>query len=321
MGPLIDKVAKDNHIGHVIDLGAGQGYLSRTMAFQYDLQVMAIDGSEVQTCGAKRFDTMAIKGFKDKEHLIHHVTDLFTPENATDILQSLQQQHTHPSLLICGLHACGDLSTMMLRLFTQQSDIQALVNVGCCYHFLSHQGPSPGFPMSRTLQSFQLGSTACMLACQAPSRWLDQKEASIKAYEHHFFRCLLQWMMIEKGLISATDKAPIIGRLNKKRDFDSFPIYVKAALTRLGMDPNAISSDDAAAQYHHYKHTAQVDKRIAVLWTLRALLGPVIESFILMDRYMYLEETVPPSPTKSVSILPLFDDLVSPRNMVIVATK
>jgi hypothetical protein len=202
MGPLINLVARDGAIDHVVDLGAGQGYLSRTVAFQYDLEVMAVDGSEVQTCGAKRFDDMAIKGFRDKQHMIHHVTDLFTPENAADILASLQTRHNTDDdttttkavpWLICGLHACGDLSSMMLRLFTQRPEIQALVNVGCCYHFLTHhEGDTPGFPMSSSLEHFQLGSTACMLACQAPSRWLEKKESSIKAYEHHFFRCLLQ---------------------------------------------------------------------------------------------------------------------------------
>ncbi|KAI8340720.1 methyltransferase domain-containing protein [Chlamydoabsidia padenii] len=325
MGPLIYQTARDNNIEHVVDLGAGQGYLSRTVAFQYDLQVMAVDGSEVQTCGAKRFDNMAIKGFKDKQHMIHHVTDLFTSENAADILASLQQSRHNDatmSWLICGLHACGDLSSMMLRLFTQRPEIQALVNVGCCYHFLTHhQGDTPGFPMSSSLRDYHLGSTACMLACQAPSRWLERKESSIKAYEHHFFRCLLQWLMVEQGLIKVSEKAPVIGRLNKKRDFDTFPIYVKAALTRLGYSVDAIPSDLAASSYDHFKKVANVDKRIAVLWTIRALLGPVIESLVLLDRYLYLDETIPPSPTKQVGLVPLFDDIVSPRNMVVLAIK
>ncbi|CAO3600277.1 unnamed protein product [Absidia cylindrospora] len=333
MAPLINEVARSENIGHVVDLGAGQGYLSRTVAFQYDLEVVAVDGSEIQTCGAKRFDGIAVKGFRDKQHMIHHVTDLFTSDNAAEILASVQirrdnQENNNDTAtqslpwLICGLHACGDLSSTMLRLFTQRSEIRALVNVGCCYHFLSHHnGNSPGFPMSSNLYNFQLGSTACMLACQAPTRWLDQKESTIKSYEHHFFRCLLQRIMIQKGFITATEKAPVIGRLNKKRDFDSFPIYVKAALTRLGYPTDIIPTEEAESYYDRYKLGYQVDKRIAVLWTIRALLGPLIEALILIDRYLYLDENIPPSSTKSVRLLPLFDDIVSPRNMVLVATK
>jgi hypothetical protein len=37
-----------------------------------------------------------------------------------------------------------------------------------------------------------MGLTIRHLACQAPSRWSIQQESSIKAFEHHFFRALLQ---------------------------------------------------------------------------------------------------------------------------------
>ncbi|KAI9303097.1 methyltransferase domain-containing protein [Cunninghamella echinulata] len=347
MGALILNIGKDEDINSVIDLGAGQGYLSRTMAYQYDFQVIAVDESEVQTCGAKRFDNIAVKGYKHKETLLHHVKDRFTNENAAMILSSLQQkQHSFCSVpsnpipneenkedekeneknqpwLICGLHACGDLSSIMLRLFIQQPDIQAIVNVGCCYHFLTHDDILPGFPMSQTVQEtgFKLGSIASMLACQTPSRWLDQRDSSIKAFEHHFFRALLQWIMVKKGLISATEKAPIIGRLNKKKDFDSFPIYVKAALHKLKMDPDVISMEESKSYYEQFKSKSKIDKRIGVLWTIRALLGPVIESLILVDRYLYLCENIPSSNTKKVWLQPLFDPILSPRNMVIMATK
>lgn len=52
-----------------------------------------------------------------------------------------------------------------------------------------------------------------------------------------------------------------------------------------------------------------------------ALIGPVIESLVLLDRYIYLHETIPPSPTKQVGLVPLFDNIVSPRNMVVLAIK
>ncbi|CAO3612872.1 unnamed protein product [Cunninghamella blakesleeana] len=352
MSALMMSIGKNENINSVIDLGAGQGYLSRTMAYQYDFQVIAVDESEVQTCGAKRFDDITIKGYKHKEPLLHHIKDRFTNENATDILSSLKRTKPPPSStststsvlvdekkenhkdawLICGLHACGDLSPIILRLFIQQPDIQALVNVGCCYHFLTHpyddhhgyhDMKTTGFPMSHKIQNmdFHLGSTASMLACQTPSRWLDQRETSIKAFEHHFFRALLHWLMIEKGLITLTEKAPKLGRLNKKKDFGSFPIYVKAALKKLKMDPDLINDEESISHYHRFKNQLYMDKRIAVLWTIRALLGPVIESLILVDRYLYLDENIPSSHTKKVWLQPLFDSIISPRNMVIMATK
>lgn len=39
--------------------------------------------------------------------------------------------------LLTGLHACGDLTPTMLRVFASCSDIQGLASVGCCYMKLS----------------------------------------------------------------------------------------------------------------------------------------------------------------------------------------
>lgn len=125
--------------------------------------------------------------------------------------------------------------------------------------------------------------------------------------------------MVEKGLTDAS-VAPVVGRLNKKRDFTSFSVYIKAALTRLKFPENTITSEEAEAYYQEYK-AKQADKQITILWTLRVLLGPILESIILVDRFLYLTETIEDSPTKGVWLWPLFDPVTSPRNIVIAATK
>jgi hypothetical protein len=123
--------------------------------------------------------------------------------------------------------------------------------------------------------------------------------------------------MVEKCLTDI-NKAPVLGRLNKKRDFTSFPVYVKAALARLKLPEDTITSEEAETYFNEHKN---VDKQIIILWTLRVLLGPVIESLILMDRWLYLDEAIPESPTKRIWLWPLFDPVTSPRNMVLAATK
>lgn len=44
---------------------------------------------------------------------------------------------TRQHFLLTGLHACGDLTPTMLRVFTSCPDIQGLASVGCCYMKLS----------------------------------------------------------------------------------------------------------------------------------------------------------------------------------------
>ncbi|KAL7320683.1 hypothetical protein PS15m_000546 [Mucor circinelloides] len=329
MTPVIQKIAKDHQVHSIVDLGAGQGYLSRSLAFRSNLKVLAVDSSEIQTCGAKKFDQKAIK-FLDKDVLkLHHVTDFITPENASSILSKWSDDDgkaQDEKWLLTGLHTCGDLASMMMRLFTQSPEITCFVNVGCCYHFLTEKqstqdNSTVGFPLSSTVRNtgFKLGPTARMLSCQAPARWVDQQEETLMAYEHHFFRALLQLIMVEKGLTDASI-APVVGRLNKKKDFTSFPVYIKAALKRLKFPEDTITSEEAEAYYQEYK-AKQVDKQITILWTLRVLLGPILESIILVDRFLYLNETIEDSPTKGVWLWPLFDPVTSPRNIVIAATK
>lgn len=58
--------------------------------------------------------------------------------------------------------------------------------------------------------------------------------------------------------------------------------------------------------------------RVFVFFILRTLLGPSLESLILLDRAQYLLEK---SCVKWIALVPLFDSLVSPRNIVLYAGK
>ncbi|CEG83145.1 hypothetical protein RMATCC62417_17117 [Rhizopus microsporus] len=89
MGQLIKRVANERGITSVIDLGSGQGYLSRALAFDHGLDVVAVDMSEIQTKGAIRFDEKAKKQARDKSEMsIKHVTEKVTPENVSQVLAS-----------------------------------------------------------------------------------------------------------------------------------------------------------------------------------------------------------------------------------------
>ncbi|RUS28324.1 methyltransferase domain-containing protein [Jimgerdemannia flammicorona] len=418
---LIAQVSKETGVSSVIDLGAGQGYLSRALAFQHDLHVLAIDSCSVQTCGAQRYQEMAQKALgkpsqKRKQSSstarpneennisasaltsnvipsdrlpanasnLHHITQEVTLSSLPTLLadwstSTFWHQSTATGTastdararwLLCGLHACGDLSSHMIRLFLGSDDVRCLVNVGCCYHFLSEGLEDEGatesrfaFPMSRHFQAaqFQMGGTARMLACQAPSRWSERQESTVVSFEHHFFRALLQvgvgrrfpcfscgqscflsrsdmsvtrnvssphqYIMVDKGLATATNP-PILGRLNKKRDFTSFEVYCHAALRRLKLPLDSITAEEAR-RYEAEFRLRGGDRQIAIVWTLRVLLAPVLESVVLVDRWcavregMQLEDATErlEAGRKGVWMWPLFDRVTSPRNVVIVAVK
>ncbi|KAI9323275.1 methyltransferase domain-containing protein [Dichotomocladium elegans] len=331
MSTLIHDVAKERGISHVLDLGSGQGYLSRALAFQHDMNVLAVDMSEIQTRGAMKFDRRAIRAAEKKNKLkevgqmkepkkLQHVTEMITPENVSSVLTRWGSNDGESKpWLICGLHTCGDLSPMIMRLFAESKDqVACLVNVGCCYHYLAD-----GFPLSDSLKQrgYKLSTTARVLACHSPWQWIHEMENCRKLFEQHFSRALLQQIMADKGL-SSTVAPPTLGKpFNKEFDFGA---YVQKALKKFGAAPDAISPEEANMYYARYKNQCRADRQITVLWTLRSLLAPVLESLILMDRWLYLRGVVSKgsgSPKSGVWMWPLFDPYESPRNVVFVASK
>ena len=57
---------------------------------------------------------------------------------------------------------------------------------------------------------------------------------------------------------------------------------------------------------------------IGPYWSLRAALGPVLETIILLDRLLFLQEQ--DNPLDAV-ILPIFDPILSPMNVALIAKK
>jgi hypothetical protein len=220
---LIKHVASATDMTSIIDLGAGQGYLSRTLALQHGMHVLAVDADEIQTCGAKFFQGKAEKAIKGKkmranaaanselpasmlerETHLNHVTQMITLENLPSLLADWTdtsrwdlREVPAESWMICGLHTCGDLAPTMLRLFQGSPEIGGMISVGCCYHWLTEDTEkvsSGHFPMSTFLKDidFKLGSTLRMLACQAPGRWKSHRESTLISFKHNFYRCMLQ---------------------------------------------------------------------------------------------------------------------------------
>lgn len=67
----------------------------------------------------------------------------------------------------------------------------------------------------------------------------------------------------------------------------------------------------------------QLPKHLVVcgVYALRVLVAAVVESLLVCDRALYLEETLPETETKRISVAPLFDPALSPRTLAITAYK
>ncbi|XP_057974947.1 uncharacterized protein LOC131162464 isoform X2 [Malania oleifera] len=298
------------------------------------------------------------------------------------------------SVLLAGLHACGDLSVTMLRTFLECEDVKAVISIGCCYNLLSEEGSENvgsqcGFPMSKGVKSYSLsmGKSSFDLACQSAERWRSLgKEAGLHNFELHAFRAAFQ-MLLYRCFPEALTRSPVIGRQGKAlrrqqqrktvecslchdeckcssfpqenfkengncpaltftesatdegsmlnadslfhgtlfrhsaiiegnkfvEKYSLFEKFSQSGLHRLGLKPlqgiNCLQI---------WKETAPFHELIGPYWSLRAALGPLLETFLLLDRLLFLQEQ---GSSIEAVMLPIFDPALSPRNVAIVARK
>ncbi|KAJ2880435.1 hypothetical protein H4R27_004722 [Coemansia aciculifera] len=339
LAALVGHVARDTGSGLVVDVGAGQGYLSRVVAYgRADApRVLAVDFAEGQKRGAevhqrrtvkrlqgKRATAEGYQGPRDIEsRLVHRVlrVDL---ENAGELATAAQEEAGGGRWMLCGLHACGDLSSSVLKTFAE-SDAVAVVVVPCCYNHIT-EGQGAGFPMSSELHGVQFGINALKTACQATVRWESREQDTMAGFQRNYFRALLHYLMVTMGQLPIDAPFPAVGGVTGTElkaaeehvgtvggDDRAFAVYAYAALERLGMEWRPTVAQCVEAR----QKTSNGYRQMAVVWTLRSLMGPLIEGMLVVDRALYLRKHC--GPAGGVRAFALFDAVTSPRNVVLVA--
>ena len=337
---VVDRAAKDSGATHVLDFGCGQGYLSTVLAFQLGYHVIGIDADIKQTTGGEQRSNRINRllehhGFK-VEGSLRFISQRINVDDGLDSILEMVEQ-TFPDLvgsrwIICGLHTCGNLATTMIRgiAITSNSNILGLVSVGCCYQLLTEQDPSDsctqnqdtrvGFPMSKAVAPLHLGLNTRIVACSASQRWTPTSSIQ-DSLRRLYYRAVFQKLMVDGGItppvvshneaLESNGGERAIRKLSKTAASDPVS-YVTAALERLGC-VQTIHSGTVIATYEWYEYAR---KQIAVVWTLRGLLGDAIESLVLMDRVWFLKEQ-----GIDVQLVSVVDPGESPRNMALVVKR
>ncbi|OEL24057.1 Protein RRNAD1 [Dichanthelium oligosanthes] len=254
LAAVVHAIAKSCGAKTVVDVGSGQGYLAQALSFEYQLPVVAIDASShhasvtiaraerikkhyaakcvekqlltvprTVTCHVLSSDTLAavtLDACKDDHGEHVRETKVCTKKSP----QFQEPTQSSPSLILAGLHACGDLSVNMLRVFVSCEQVKALVSVGCCYNLLSEDSyedtnTCPGFPMSKAakLSELVLGKSIRDLACQSAERWRSlTMDIALQNFDVHAFRAAFQMVdALEKYFPEVSRLSPSIGRQGK----------------------------------------------------------------------------------------------------------
>ncbi|MCJ1380787.1 hypothetical protein MMC17_003896 [Xylographa soralifera] len=205
-----------------------------------------------------------------------------------------------------------------------------------------------GFPMSERLASYKhhhgegirMNITARMMAVQAPQNWTAKDCEGF--FTRHFFRALLQRVFMDIGVVekpspldpdfgsgsprgwSGGGQPIIIGSL-RKSCYSSFVTYARGAVKKIEEDSEhgaiikermaSLSDSDLLSYYEEFKHKKH---ELSLIWSLMAFSAGVMESVIVVDRWLWLKEQ------KEVSdcwVQTVFEYEQSPRNLVVVGIK
>ncbi|NXP42121.1 RRNAD protein, partial [Leiothrix lutea] len=251
LGKLLKRLSQATSCERVVDIGAGQGHLSRFLAFGLGLSVTAVESDGRLVGLAERFD------------------------------QEL--------LLVTGLHACGDLSPALLCHFARSPAVAAVALAGCCYMKLSTAPQPPrgcplGYPLSTSvaaLPGHQLSYRAREAACHALEEFEGRLRGGSPHLRAHCYRAVLE------SLIRAADPAKRHLGLQpgRKAHALSFPQYAHLGLPLAGLDPAGVPLDSGAVGA-----MLEQQHKVVAFCTLGQLLAPAVETLILLDRLLYLRE-------------------------------
>ncbi|XP_054855323.1 methyltransferase-like protein 25B [Eublepharis macularius] len=390
LAQLVKELSEATGCRQVVDVGSGQGHLSRFLAFGLHLSVTAVEHDPHLVGQAIKFDRELLQALKKEQAKgtqagdlslrgPSHVVGRVDPQAPwQDFLHLLQQRkgeegspgadgtpktspgfHRGPEekdcqkagpqrrmncgkdqqqplgggealgpfcprsplplerpMLLTGLHACGNLSVALLWHFVHCPQVVGITSVACCYMKLTVQeaalAPGPracGYPLSAWvsgLPGHQLSYKAREGACHALEDYLRRLAGDSATLRTHCFRAMLETVI---RAADPTKKRLGVQTINKSHML-TFEEYIRLGLERVGLNPG-LALDQAALEA-----MLGQQQRVVAFFCLALLLAPVVETLLMLDRMIYLQEH-----GFQCELIPLFDPALSPRNLVLVAAK
>ncbi|KAH8117013.1 methyltransferase domain-containing protein [Phellopilus nigrolimitatus] len=400
---LMERVSGSTGISvqHIVDIGAGQGYLSRSLCSSLKAHVLALDSSPHQTeVAARRFqqtdaasserkekgkgtsskrsdpttisDSTSVSGgslnFRTITKSGYMVADLeqtigdWLSDCGTEEERNAANDLGRPTpIILVALHACGSLTpTIFRKLFDLRQEkysgsgnktfkprpwfVAAAVIVGCCYNLIEKDGVCnkklfvilshrrvdlhlSSFVKTQIKEqhiSFTLTPSHLQLAAQVPSQWLrtpEKTSATELAVKKVLYRALVT-PCLQQAMDSRSETGPALPRLGKfnSKAYESFGVFLHYASQKIGVDFVGQYTEDNSDL--ETVCSTPLARRIETIHAMRCLLGPPVESLIILDRLLWIQESLREEANSypmGVQLVNLFDQGVdSGRNIGIV---
>ena len=289
LGKLASSVADNLGLDNVLDIGSGVGHLSRYLCYNYKLSVACVDGDNSLTVSARKLDEELEKTVEKMSRWTVNRTEMELPPSPVHVTAHVSPDmnlNTFYALLrdslnlrgdslhygLVGLHTCGDLASVLLRMFSRDPASVMINSLGCCYmKIIQH------WPMSRHVKEtpwHALNYTSTELACHAIEVYVERlrlREEGEKL-KVHCYRAVLEKILIQRDV----KFRHTILKTVPKSHLLTFPDYVKRATVNLVKDAglNPFSEDDL--------NNSEVNEelgqwwKVVIFYSLRLAFAPVI---------------------------------------------
>ncbi|NWT03771.1 RRNAD protein, partial [Mionectes macconnelli] len=353
LGKLLRRLSQSTGCRRVVDVGAGQGHLSRFLSFGLGLSVTAVESDGCLAGLAERFDRELLRELQKTGASGHGGHPRRCPNRPLSPLTPRAPRHIPGRLdpaapwgefllppdppgsgpaaqnplggpggsedgepvLVTGLHACGDLSPALLRHFARGPAVAAVASVGCCYMKVSTAPRPPGCPPP----GYPLSAAVAAL----PGHQLSYRarEAACHAREefegrlHGGSACLRAhcYRAALESIIRAADPAKRHLGLQVGKKAHALGFQQYA---RLGLPLAGLDPAGVPLDSGAVGAMLEQQHKVLAFCTLGQLLAPVVETLVLLDRLLYLREQ-----GFHCALVPLFNPRFSPRNLVLVAAR
>jgi hypothetical protein len=281
-----------DHIGPVtfIDIGGGAGHLSENLVYRKDRFSYCIDQNlQFQKSGKQRIQNNSIPNAEKVQF-----------KNMTFGEQAQLFQSHHEKNMVLGLHACGDLTPEILN-YSNRIQADHLLSIGCCYQKLTDKYNLSSLAREHGIQ---FTTNAFNLAARCHSyQSLERLEQKIKIRSFRYGLHLYLYFLGHKEFIP-TGRT---GTDDYERSFEQYALKYAGKYIKPGKD---------ARKFYDSTEVQELISMIIHTDLLRGLFGRVIETYLVLDRALFLDEN-----GYEVSIMELFDRKLSPRNLAINAKR
>lgn len=221
MAALCKHIHTETPVDFIVDFGAGLGHLARVLGYAYNIKVCCLEmqnelnrqgkdmDMHIENLMQKYLEASENEYFKTPEHVDLCLTAEVTREAFLGTIEkALGITNENYSFGIIGLHPCGDLGVILMRMFLQCKQAKFLNFVGCCYQKLttmeSCNAPvcKYGYPLSNYLKymksDVRLSYEAREISCHAME--LYNERLSLKDYDYlkiHSFRAAAERIIVK----------------------------------------------------------------------------------------------------------------------------